>query len=211
MRDAGHFAPYRVKLAVRGEGQQVAAKSALWPQQRLVFEGELEVLSPYEVPPQAEVSFLLADNLCCTMRMRLPLSLALFLVSADISTARFGQLWTSPEFCAAEVACVFAVAPIFVEAGGFFYFSKGLELGGALQIIHGADESPDSLALAGCMEPASLVLSSVASSSAASEVLVRAELGSPSGDRATCRLTVRSASYLVSRGISQVLLDVLCK
>eukprot|EP00929_Paragymnodinium_shiwhaense_P038169 TRINITY_DN20220_c0_g1_i3.p1 TRINITY_DN20220_c0_g1~~TRINITY_DN20220_c0_g1_i3.p1 ORF type:complete len:555 (+),score=124.29 TRINITY_DN20220_c0_g1_i3:1399-3063(+) len=209
LMDAGHFAPFRTKLAVRQGGQ--TKKSALAPQERLVLEGELEVLSPYEATPQAEVSFLLADNTCSMLRLRLPLSIALFLAPCQLSSGEFQELWTSSDFVQAEVACVFPVSPIFSQPGGNFYYTKGLELGGSLCIIDGISDHPDDVTLCGRMQPASLVRCGGASSTAEPEILVRAELGSPAGDRTACRLTVRSASYLVSRGVYQVLLDVLCK
>merc|ERR1712013_552152 len=45
------------------------------PRQHALFRGELEVITPFEPCPHADVSYLLSDNLCCTTQLRLPLAI----------------------------------------------------------------------------------------------------------------------------------------
>merc|ERR1712232_832595 len=82
----------------------------------------------------------------------------------------------------------------------FFFYSKCLELGGLLSPIVAADDAPQSTVLA----------SSYPQHGVPSEVLVRTELGCPRGEASECRIAIRSASYLVNRGLGQVFLAALC-
>merc|ERR1712014_560941 len=125
-----------------------------------------------------------------------------FITPARPSSDRFKEVWDSPEFVQHEVAFVCTVRSTFLDAGGFFFYSKCLELGGLLCPLQGVDSSPQGVALAAAH--------SATPRSASKELLVRAELGSPHGDRGACRIVIRSASYMLNRGLARVLLDALC-
>lgn len=173
----------------------------LLPQQSISFRGLMEVAAPFEDCPQAELSYLLPDNLCCRALLRLPLTVARFMVPSELTPARFMELWSSPQFAQAEVTFVCAVRRTFLEAGGLFLYLRCLELGGILRPLSGLDESARSVVLVSLYPQRGKT---------SAEVLVRAELGDPHGDEGACRLTVRSAAYLVNRGLAHVLLDALC-
>lgn len=170
------------------------------PRERACFSGELDVLSPFETGPKAELSYLLPDNLCCTVRLRLPLAVTRFMAPCQPSSGRFVELWNSPEFLQGEVAFVCLVRRAFLDAGGHFFYAKCLELGGVLQPLPGLDESPSSIVLA----------TSFPLFGMPPEVLVRTELGPPRGEAAACRIAIRSACYMLNRGLAQVFLDALC-
>lgn len=186
---------------LRLEPLHTGAASTVWPQGALGFQGRLDVLSPYEAGPQAELHYLLPDNSPCTAIFRLPLTVAQFMAPVRISAPRFLELWLSPEFVQAEVAFICTVRSAFLQAGGNFLFAKSLELGGTLSPLEGLEASPEGLVLAGSLPPLR----------PASEVLVRAELGGLGGrgERGLCRVAIRSVSYMVSRGLARVIIDIL--
>lgn len=183
------------ELRTQAGGQSVRSR------QRVCVKGVLEVMSPFEAAPQVDLSYLLPDNLCCRVRLRLPLSIARFMVPCLPSSSRFAELWGSPEFLQAEVTFVCPVRRAFLDAGGHFFYCKCLEMGGLFQSLPGLDESPSGVVL---------VSSYPQRGDLPAEVLVRTELGEPRGEASACRVTIRSASYMVNRGLAQVFLDVLC-
>merc|ERR1711924_262325 len=78
-----------------------------------------------------------------------------------------------PEFVQTEVTFICLVRRAFSDAGGHYFFSKCLELGGLLHPLSGLDESPSSVVLS-CAFPQR--------GGAPEEVPVRTELGDPRGE-----------------------------
>mmetsp|Transcript_27224 Transcript_27224/g.63423 ORF Transcript_27224/g.63423 Transcript_27224/m.63423 type:complete len:915 (-) Transcript_27224:69-2813(-) len=174
----------------------------LWPKQNLTMRGYLEALGPFEYGPEVVLSYLLPDNLCCKASLRLPLTVTKFLEPAKLVARGFVDLWESEEFTRGEVAFVGAVREDFLRPGGLFYLQQGLQLNDCFAFVSGVDGSPQSSVYA-----ARYVL---ASSGLPTEVLLRVEFGSPDGERGLLRVTVRSASYIVNRGVGQAVLDAVC-
>merc|ERR1712060_471515 len=182
-------------------GRQSADKTATSARRPLVFSGTLEIRGPMDATPQVELTYLFPDNTSCQARFRLPLTLARFLLPAQMSPASFLSLWNSLDQSNVEVAFVCAVRRVFVESGGLFLLGKCLELGGCLRPLHGVDESSQGFVL---------VSSYSQGSTAPTNILVRVELGGPRGENNLCRVSVRSVSYLVNRGLANAFVDMLC-
>lgn len=177
-----------------------ATGASLWPHDRRIFRGTLSMCSPFEIGPHVILSYLLPDNLLCNVQFRLPLLITRFMAPSRPLAPRFLELWLSPEFVQAEVAFICPIRAPFLEAGGRFFYTKALELGGLFSTLDGLDSSTQSAVLA----------SSMPQLRPSTEVLVRTELGGPRGERDLCRVAVRSANYMVSRSVARVFLEVLC-
>lgn len=190
-----------VRLSV--EDTSAEPGGPLRPGQRSQFLCRVHMLSPFEVAPQVELSYLLHDDLACRSRLRLPLTVAKLMRSVQISGGELLEFWASPEFARAEVAFVCPARRPFLESGGLFLLDKCLELGGALHPMQGVDSHPQGAVLVGAFGPQQR--------GAETTVLVRAELGDPRshGDVRACRVAVRSANYLINRGLAHAILDVL--
>lgn len=192
-----------------------AVGGVLWQQQHLRFRGWLETYGPFDVGPEVVLTYMLPDDMCLKAVVRLPLTIArLMKPPTQFAPARFVELWESMEFARTEVAVVCHIRRSLVVAGtGPLAVGQCLEFGGALRCVHGTDESPRSVALVSAypQHPGT-----------PSEVLVRAEVGTPPANPSTawarapgaearlCRVAVRSASHLVSRALLQALVDALC-
>merc|ERR1739849_28360 len=104
--------------------QAQAGMNSIRPGQKGAFRGELEVISPFDTCPHAEISYLLSDNLCCTAVVRLPLPITRLMSPCQPSTGRFVELWNAPDYVQAEVAFACLVRRAFLDAGGLYFFTK---------------------------------------------------------------------------------------
>jgi len=179
-------------------------------QQQIVFQGQLEVFGPFELGPKVELSYLLPDDLCQKVCLRLPLAITRFMSGVNLEAGRFIELWESAQFAHTEVAVVCNISPALLQGMGASYsMSRYLELGGALCCLPCLDECTRSIALASSY-PQHFGISK--------EVLVRVELGGPGGptiarpysEPPLCRISVRSASHLVNKALLNVMCELLC-
>lgn len=171
--------------------------ASVQPSQTIRLTGRLELLTPFDEGPCVEISYLLVDNLCCRACLRLPIAVTRFMSPVKLPALRFFEVWNSGEFARNEVSFVCSVRQEFLGAGGFFLYAKSLEVGGVLNQLPGLDETSQGLVLA-CTYPHQ-------GSDVLEFVLVHAELGIPR-DAALCRVTLRSMSYIINRGLANVLL-----
>mmetsp|Transcript_50282 Transcript_50282/g.113276 ORF Transcript_50282/g.113276 Transcript_50282/m.113276 type:complete len:809 (-) Transcript_50282:75-2501(-) len=176
----------------------------LWPKQTLALYGSLDALGAFEFGPEVIFSYLLPDNLCVKASVRLPLTVTKFMEPAKLAASSFVELWESAEFIRGEVAFIGTVREAFLRPGGLYLLQQGLQLNGCLAPVSGVDGSPYS-----CVYAARCSLVGSAGGSAR-EVLLRAELGGPEGQSPSLRVAVRSTSYIVNRGLGQVILDAVC-
>lgn len=183
-------------------GKQGTEKNLSASRRSLRFSGLLEIRGPIEVVPQVELSYLFPDNTSCQARFRLPLTLARFLHPVQMTPPSFLNLWSSLDQMNVEVAFVCAVRRVFLESGGLFLLGKCLELGGCLKPLLGVDDSSQGFVLVSSYPQGG--------TSNSMNVIVRVELGGPRGENHICRVSVRSVSYLVNRGLANVFIDMLC-
>lgn len=175
------------------------------PQQRVHVNGAFEAHAPFDAPPIVELTYLFQDNLSCKAVFRLPITVARFMVPLQVNPPSFYQQWYSPELAKAEVAFVCPIRAAFLEAGGLFILGRGLELGGALCSLQGVDASAQSFVVSGSLPPqASQHAKSVPCA------FIRVELGSSTENRSSCRVAVRSDSYMLNLGLANAVVDLLC-
>merc|ERR1712136_709927 len=168
---------------------------------RCVFGGKFDVFGPFEENPQVELSYLLVDNLCRRARLRLPLMVTTFMSGLQLHASKFFEAWNMQEFARTEFVFVCRLRRALLQAGGFFQYMKCLELSGALKQLPGLDDAATSVVLA----------SAFPLRDSSSSVLVRAELATAPSDKGTCRITLRSASNVLNRGLARVLCTMLCE
>jgi len=176
----------------------------LWPKQTCALRGYMEALGAFEFGPEIVFSYLLPDSLCVKATVRLPLTVTKFVEPAKLAASSFVGLWESSEFARGEVTFIATVREAFLRPGGLYLLQQALELSGCFTPVIGVDGSPYS-----CVYAARCSLIGSAGG-AAKEVLLRAELGGPEGHSPCLRVAVRSVSYIVNRGVGQVILDAIC-
>lgn len=215
-----HACELKVDVAeVQGAGGRGRGSASLARQQRVRLRGQLAVFGPFEAVPQLELSYLLPDDLGLKARVRLPLGVTRLMAAPKSPPDPKGivELWDSPNFGHTEVAFACNVRGDLLGAGAPFSVWRCLELGGAFRCLPGLDENPRGTIMVSLYPQRQ---------GTPSEVLLRVELGGPSGpgglpfgsgaslpygDGALCRVAVRSASNLVNRAVAQVALEAICE
>lgn len=188
---------------------QTGPKGELGPEQQVSYKGKINTHNPYEHPPKAELGYYTEDGARCSLQIKLPVPVSIFLEPANkVTLERFLVLWSDPGFDTSQVTFLCKPRKIFLEAHAGFFLEQCLTLGNSFKLIRLPAEVDDQAGAVFCAAAQYPPSWKGRDHHHPPDVLVRAEL---KGGRATdCAMTIKSSSYLLNRALVEVFLDVLC-